>query len=136
MPGFLRRSAWLPFLMLIAILAATLPAAAQVTGSIAGIVKDASGAVLPGVTVSVTGAALQRASATTVSAPDGTYRLTLIPPGTYEVRFELSGFSAVTRRDVEVAINQQTTIDAAMAVGGVAESVDVAGTVPLVEVNR
>src|SRR4051812_13749729 len=134
MPCFIRRSAWLPFL--IAILAAASPAAAQVTGSIAGIVKDASGAVLPGVTVSVTGAALQRASATTVSAPDGSYRLTLIPPGTYEVRFALSGFSAVTRREVEVAINQQTTIDAAMAVGGVSESVDVATAVPLVEVSR
>src|SRR3954452_11732318 len=135
MPGFGRRSAWLPFLILIVLTAAS-PAAAQVTGSIAGIVKDASGAVLPGVTVSVTGAALQRASATTVSAPAGTYRLTLIQPRTYEDRFDLSGFSAVTQREVEVAIHQQTTIDAAMAVGGVAESVDVAGTVPLVEVNR
>jgi outer membrane receptor protein involved in Fe transport len=118
------------------ILACASPAAAQVTGTIAGTIKDASGAVLPGVTVTVAGPALQRASATAISAPDGTYRVTLLPPGLYEVHFDLAGFSAVSRREVDVAINQQTTIDVALAVGGVAESVDVAGTVPLVEVNR
>ena len=116
--------------------ALTSPASAQVTGSIAGTIKDASGAVLPGVTVTVTGPALQRASATTITQPDGTYRVPLLPPGLYEVRFELSGFSTVSRRGIDVAINQQTTVDAALAVGGVAESVDVAATVPLVETSR
>ena len=130
-----RRSSALAFL-LASLLAVAVPAAAQVTGTIAGTTKDASGAVLPGVTVTVTGPALQRASASATSSADGTYRVTLLPPGTYDVKFELSGFCAVSRRAVEVAINQQTTVDASLAVGGVTESVDVSGTSPLVEVNR
>src|SRR6185436_11720208 len=130
-----RRSSALAFLLAV-LPAVAVPAAAQVTGTIAGTTKDASGAVLPGVTVTVTGPALQRASASATSSADGTYRVTLLPPGTYDVKFELSGFSAVSRRAVEVAINQQTTVDASLAVGGVTESVDVSGTSPLVEVNR
>ena len=112
------------------------PAAAQVTGSIAGTVKDASGAVLPGVTVTVTGPALQRQSVSATTAADGTYRVPLVPPGTYDVKFELSGFSPASRSNVDVALNQQTTVDAAMSVGGVSESVNVAAAVPLVEVTR
>jgi outer membrane receptor protein involved in Fe transport len=122
--------------LLVAFATVAAPAAAQVNGSIAGIIKDASGAVLPGVTVTVTGAALQRASVTAVTQADGTYRVSLLPPGIYDIRFELTGFSTVSRREIDVAINQQTTVDASLAVGGVAESVDVAGAVPLVEVNR
>ncbi|HET7619801.1 MAG TPA: TonB-dependent receptor [Vicinamibacterales bacterium] len=112
------------------------PSRAQVTGSIAGTIKDASNAVLPGVTVTVTGPALQRESATAVSATDGTYRIPLVPPGVYEVHFELAGFAPIARTDVEVAINRQTTLDVSMAVAGVSESVQVSGTVPLVEVAR
>src|SRR4051812_37398215 len=129
---------FVPTLCVLATLALGLPASAraQVTGSIAGTVKDASGAVLPGVAVTVTGPALLRQNATATTASDGTYRIPLVPPGVYQVRFELSGFSAATRSEVEVALNQQAIIDAAMAVGGVSESVDVATAVPLVEVSR
>lgn len=116
--------------------ALTAPVEAQVTGSIAGTVRDASGAVLPGVIVTVTGPALQRRSATATSEADGTYQVSLVPPGIYRVTFELTGFSTVSRPQVEVAINQRTTVDVALAVGGVAESVDVAGAVPLVEISR
>jgi outer membrane receptor protein involved in Fe transport len=119
-----------------ALLAFATPARAQVTGSIAGIVKDASGAVLPGVIVTITGPSLQRESATATTGTDGSYRVPLIPPGVYQVSFKLAGFAVITRPEVEVAINQQTTVDAALSVGGVAESVDVAGAVPLVEVSR
>ena len=129
-----RSAAAVPWLLAALVFAA--PAVAQVTGSIAGTVKDASGAVLPGVTVTITGAALQRQNATAVTGADGTYRIALVPPGTYDVRFELSGFSAARRPQVEVALNQQTTVDVAMSVGGVAESVVVNATVPLLEVNR
>src|SRR5207247_6794061 len=81
------------------------PAAfAQVTGSIAGIVRDASGAVLPGATVTVRGAALRRESVSTTTSPEGTYRVALVPPGAYDVSVELTGFSAQTRRKVEVVI--------------------------------
>src|SRR5437660_503810 len=109
---------------------------AQVTGSIAGTVRDASGAVLPRATVTVRGAALQRQSVSTTTAPEGSYRVPLVPPGAYDVTVELSGFSAQTRHDVEVAINQQTTLDFALPVAGVAESVQVSAEAPVIEVTR
>jgi len=113
-----------------------IPAAAQVTGSIAGTVRDSSGAVLPGATVTIKGPSLQRESASVTSASDGAYRIPLVPPGVYEVTVELSGFSAQTRRNIDVAINQQTTLDFALPVAGVAESVVVAAEAPLIEVAR
>lgn len=121
--------------LLIAILACAVPAAAQVTGSVAGTVHDASGAVLPGVTVTIRGAALQRKSATTVSATDGSYRIPLVPPGQYDVTVELQGFTTQTRH-VEVAINQQTTVDFALAIAGMAESVVVSAEAPVIQVTR
>ena len=124
---------WLTFVIVIAL---STPAAAQVTGSIAGIVRDSSGAVLPGVTVTVRGSALRRDSLSTTSGQDGSYRLTLLPPGVYDVVVELAGFATQTRRGVDVAVNQQTTLDVSMAVAGVAEQVTVASTVPIVDVAR
>ena len=111
-------------------------ARAQVTGSIAGTVRDTSGAVLPGVTVTVKGAALQRQSVSVTSGTDGVYRVPLLPPGVYEVVLELSGFAAQTRRNVEVAVNQQTTLDVSMPVAGVTEAVTVAGASPIIQVAR
>jgi outer membrane receptor protein involved in Fe transport len=112
------------------------PASAQVTGSIAGTVRDSSGAILPGATVTVRGPALRREAETVTTGADGTYRVVLLPPGVYDVVVELSGFAAQTRRGVEVAVNQQATLDVSMAVAGVAEQVTVASTVPVVDVAR
>lgn len=111
-------------------------AAAQITGSIAGTVRDASGAVLPGATVTVHGPSLQKQSAGAPSGANGAYRVALIPPGVYEVSVALTGFDSQTRRNVEVAINQQTTVDFSMAVGGRREAVVVEAEIPLVEVER
>jgi hypothetical protein len=111
-------------------------AQAQITGTIAGTVHDASGAVLPGATVTVRGPRLQRESASATSAENGSYRVPLIPPGVYEVTVGLSGFTSQTRRNVEVAINQQTTLDFTLALGGREEAVEVEAEIPLVEVER
>lgn len=111
-------------------------AGAQITGSIAGTVRDSSGAVLPGVVVTVKGPALQRESVSATTAADGTYRLPLIPPGVYDVVAELSGFGTQTRQKIDVALNQQTTLDFALGVSGVTETVKVSADVPLVEVAR
>lgn len=123
-------------LALVAIAFIAAPARAQVTGSIAGTIRDASGAVLPGVTVTVKGPSLQRESATATTGQDGAYRVQLLPPGVYEVVAELSGFAPQTRRNIEVAINQQTTLDVSMAVAGVTEAVTVSGASPIVDVAR
>src|SRR4051812_24068375 len=109
---------------------------AQVTGAIAGTVRDSSGGVLPGATVTVKGPALQRERVTATTSADGTYRIALVPPGTYTVETSLSGFSAQTREGVGVAVNQQTTLDFALGVGALAESIDVAAEAPLIQVAR
>ncbi len=109
---------------------------AQIAGGIVGVARDASGAVLPGVTITVTGPALQRERVTVVTGQDGGYRVPLVPSGVYEVSAELSGFQAQARQNVRVAINQQVVLDFALTVAGVAESVQVTADVPLVEVAR
>jgi outer membrane receptor protein involved in Fe transport len=111
-------------------------ASAQVTGSLAGTVRDSSGGVVPGAIVTVTGPALQRERVAATTTGEGTYQIQLVPPGVYDVSAALSGFNTQTRRNIEVTINQQTALDFAMTVAGVAESVVVAAEPPLVEVSR
>jgi outer membrane receptor protein involved in Fe transport len=112
------------------------PVSAQVTGSIAGTVRDSSGAVLPGVTVTIKGPALQRVSVTATTVADGTYRIPLLPPGVYDVTVELSGFATQMRRGIDVGLDQRATLDVTLPVAGVTESVQVSAEVPLVEVAR
>jgi len=121
---------------LVCLLAAAVPSGAQVTGSIAGTVKDASGAVLPGATITVSGPALQREKATAVSASDGTYRVPLLPPGVYVVGVELSGFKPISRQNLDVALNRQTTVDLTLGLASVNEEVSVTGSSPVVETTR
>src|SRR5687767_6292164 len=109
---------------------------AQVTGSIAGTVRDSSGGVLPGATVTVKGPSLQRESVTATTDADGTYRIPLVPPGAYEVSTALSGFTPQTRQSVGVGVNQQTTLDFTLGVGGIIESVQVSAEAPLIQVAR
>ncbi len=109
---------------------------AQITGWVAGTVRDSTGAVLPGATVTLRGLSLQRESVSTVTTAEGTYRIPLVPPGVYEVTAELSGFAPRKRAGVDVALNQQTTLDFTLPVAGVSESVSVSAEVPLVEVSR
>jgi outer membrane receptor protein involved in Fe transport len=118
------------------LVASAVPAHAQVTGSIAGTVRDTSDAVLPGVSITVRGPALQRESVSTTTGADGVYRVPLLPPGTYDVAAELEGFAPQTRRRVDVAVNQQTRLDISMGVAGVSEAVTVASSVPIVDVAR
>ncbi|PYQ12828.1 MAG: hypothetical protein DMF80_18025 [Acidobacteria bacterium] len=129
-----RYAAWAAVFITIA--AGPRAAEAQITGSIAGTIRDASGAVLPGATVTVRGPSLRKESAAAASGASGAYRVALIPPGVYDVTVERQGFAAQTRKDVEVAINQQTTLDFTLAVGGRTEAVEVAAEIPLVEVER
>ena len=97
------------------------PAAAQEQrGSIEGVVKDSSGAVLPGVTVEArtnTGVVL-----TSTSDSEGTYRFPSVAPGTYEVTATLQGFAPKKQGDVDVGLGQIKKVDLALGLQGVAEN--------------
>jgi hypothetical protein len=85
----------------------SLSAVAQTTGGISGRVTDSTGAVLPGVTVELRSDALQGVR-TDVTASDGTYRFSLLPPGGYDVRFALEGFAPEVRHGVRVLFGKDT----------------------------
>jgi hypothetical protein len=113
---------------------ASLVRAQELTGGISGVVKDASGGVLPGVTVTFTNRQSGRVvTATTDGA--GRYRADLTP-GMYSVRFELSGFARQEMPDVEVLLGRTFTVDASLKVGNVTEAVQVtAENAPLIDLS-
>jgi hypothetical protein len=111
-------------------------AAAQVqTGSIVGLVTDTSGAVLPGVAITLSGERLIGGPQTLISGIDGSYRFDRLVPGAYSVRFELQGFRSVDRADVRINAAFVATINAKMEVGSVSETITVTGESPTVDVR-
>ncbi len=108
------------------------PAFAQTTGRLVGTIVDAQGAVLPGVTVTVTSPNLQGAN-TQISDATGQFRFPSLPPGTYVVKAELAGFKPVEQTDVRIAIDQTVTLPLKMALAGVTETVNVLGSSPVVD---
>ena len=111
------------------------PAMVRAQASIAGQVKDASGAVLPGVTVEASSPALIEKVRSVVSAGSGQYRIELLPPGTYTVTFALPGFSTVKRDGIQLTGTFTATIDAELRVGEVQETITVSGETPIVDVQ-
>ena len=122
--------------MFVALLAAASVAAAQgTTGSLSGTLTDASGGVLPGVTVTLSGPSLQ-GTRTVVTDDQGFYRFHNVPPGPeYTVTATLSGFRDATQSNIRVFLGQEGTINLAMSPGGVTETVTVAATSPIVDVR-
>ena len=110
-------------------------AQAQTTGSITGTVTDASGAVLPGVTITLSGDRLIGGPQTQVSDESGTYRFDRLVPGSYNVKFELQGFRTVDRPDVRISAAFVATINGKMEVGSVSETITVTGESPTVDVR-
>ncbi len=111
------------------------PALAQGEAGIAGTVVDDVGGVLPGVTVEASSPALIEQVRTVFSDGAGNYQITNLPSGTYSVRFTLPGFASVVREGILLQGAFVADIDAAMAVGGLEETVMVEGVVPLVDVR-
>ena len=103
---------------------APLSAFAAVTGNLFGVVTDDTGAVLPGVTVTVRSPQLQ-GTRDTVTNAQGEYNLQLLPPGTYTVEFTLAGLQTVTREGVQVQLDQTTKINATMSMGAVSTAITV-----------
>src|SRR2546425_12135160 len=101
------------------------PSFAQALGSVAGVVKDASGAVLPGVTVEAASPALIEKIRTVVTDGSGQYQIVSLPPGVYAVTFTLGGFSTVKREGIQVTINFTATVNADLKVGAVSETITV-----------
>jgi hypothetical protein len=110
------------------------PVAAQETrGAIEGVVKDASGAVLPGVSVEAKSAAGTFTSLTDVS---GIYRFPALTPGRYEITANLQGFNPSTSAPVIVEVGKLLKVDLALTVAGVAENVQVTAESPTIDVKQ
>jgi len=103
------------------------------TSTITGTVKDASGGVLPGVTVEVSSPALIEKTRSTVTSGSGTYSILALRPGTYTVKFELPGFSTVMREGVVLTSDFTATINSDLKVGELSETLTVTGESPIVD---
>jgi hypothetical protein len=132
--GSVTRSAWLSlsFLTLVVLL---LPAAARAQGSIAGVVRDSSMAVLPGVTVDAASPALIERVRSAVTDSTGQYKIVDLRPGTYTVTFALTGFNSVKREGIELTGSFTATVNAELRVGAVTETITVTAESPIVDIQ-
>ena len=112
------------------------PAIASAQSSLAGVVKDTSGAVLPGVTVEASSPALIEKVRSVTTDTTGQYKIVDLRPGTYALTFSLTGFSVVKREAIELAGSGTVTINADMKVGTLAETITVTGETPVVDVQN
>src|SRR5471032_659737 len=112
-----------------------LPTLAFAQASITGVVKDTSGAVLPGVTVEVASPILIEKTRSAVTDGSGQYRIVDLQAGTYSVTFTLTGFSSVKREGIELSGSFTATINADMKVGSLEETITVSDETPIVDVQ-
>jgi len=132
-----RAPAWMaPVILALCLAVASVAAAAQTststTGAIKGTVTDITGAVLPGVTVRLSGTSLIT-DATTVTDAAGVYRFSAVPPGEHILTFELAGFGTLVRAGVHVGLGFTATANAAMRPGAVTDTVDVSSAPAVID---
>jgi len=118
---------------LFVLLSLTPPAFAQ--SAISGVVRDASGAVLPGVTVEASSPALIEKVRAATSDGEGRYSIVELRPGQYSVTFTLPGFRTYVRNGIDLPANFTATVDGELAVGAIEESIVVTGASPVVDVQ-
>jgi Carboxypeptidase regulatory-like domain/TonB dependent receptor len=120
-----------------ALVAAAAPLLAQAvqTSTLTGTIKDGTGGVLPGVTVSVSSPVQVGGVQTSVTDSQGIYRFPALHPGIYQMESSLSGFKTVKRGEITLPLGTTTTIDVALSVASVAETVQVTGEAPVVDVK-
>ncbi len=128
-----RTLTWFAFGAILLLLTAPL-AAQRVTGQISGTVKDDSGAVLPGVTISLTGETIA-GTRTTVSNANGFYRFLNLPPGIYAIDFNLEGFQPQDRTGIRVSLGKTTTENATMSISELTETLTVIAEAPVVDTS-
>jgi hypothetical protein len=126
-----------PFAKLLVTLTLALlaPAAVYAQASITGVVRDSSGAVLPGVTVEAASAALIEKTRTVVTDGTGQYRIENLRPGSYDLTFTLGGFSTVKRQGIGLSGSFVASVNAELRVGAVEETLTVTGETPIVDVQ-
>jgi hypothetical protein len=129
---FRRASVKLVHLLLLALLA---PSVAYAQGSIAGVVKDPSGAVLPGATVEASSPALIEKVRAVVTDGTGQYKIVDLRPGTYSVTFALPGFNTVKREGIELTGSFAAAVNVELKVGAVEETITVSGEAPTVYIQ-
>ena len=112
-----------------------LPAVAHAQSTIVGVVRDTSGAVLPGVTVEAASDALIEKTRSVISDGTGQYRIVDLRPGTYTVTFSLEGFQTFKREGLDLPAEFTMTINADMRVGALEETITVTGDAPIVDVQ-
>jgi hypothetical protein len=112
-----------------------LPAAAFAQSSITGVVRDASGGVLPGVTVEASSPALIEGSKSAVTDASGLFRVVDLRPGPYTVTFSLQGFNTLKREGIQLPAEFTATVNAEMSVGALQETVTVTGEAPIVDIR-
>src|SRR5260221_3104913 len=112
-----------------------LPSAAYAQAAITGVVKDASGAVLPGVTVEAASPALIEKTRSVITDATGQYRIVDLRTGTYSVTMSLTGFTTVKREGIELSGSFVATVNGDMRVGALAETITVSAESPIVDVQ-
>ena len=110
-------------------IASVASAQSSYTAAVRGVVTDASGGAIPGATVTVTESD-RNIPHTVISDEEGRYVVTALPPGTYRLSVELSGFKTYTRANIPLAVQQQATFDVSLQVGDLTESVEVRSRAP------
>src|ERR1700694_4577765 len=105
------------------------------TSNIAGVARDASGALLPGVTVEATSPALIEKVRSVVTNSQEQYTIVDLRPGTYAVTFTLTGFGTFRREGIERPPSFTATVSAELKVGSIAETITVTGAAPMVDVQ-
>jgi hypothetical protein len=111
------------------------PGMAYAQASIAGVVRDSSGALLPGVTVEAASPALIEKVRTVITDGAGQYRIIELRPGEYSVTFTLAGFNTVRREGIELSGDFVATVNAELRVGALEETITVTGAAPVVDVQ-
>ena len=122
----------IPLLILALCLVAATAFAQTRTGTIDGTIRDATGQVLPGVSVTLEGQVLVASQVTTTSAV-GIYRFLSLPPGEFTLRFELSGFNTQVNQAVRVSVGMNTAINVTLELSSVQEVITVVGESPMVD---
>ncbi len=107
---------------------------ASSTGTIQGRVSDAQGAVLPGVTVTATSPALLGAQ-TTITSETGNYRFPAVPPGNYEISYELAGFNTLKRSGISITLGFTANVNVELALATLQETVTVSGASPVIDTS-